>query len=124
MQILVQENNENRIIRKTTKASGGGIKNSKSITVPANTQTSESTQAAKPIVNEEDTTEVITGEVEPVTDAIELNEQDRLIAAANLRVAFGELKSAVDKFGLDKITTDLLAEISKYFESAQKKGGV
>ena len=130
VQILVQENNENRIVRKTTKAiggggsRGGGTKTSKSITAPANTQTSQSTQAAETIVTEEDTTEVITGEVEPATDATELNEQDRLIAAANLRVAFGELKSAVDKFGLDKITTDLLAEISKYFESAQKKGGV
>ena len=64
---------------------------------------------------------MITGEVEPATD---LTEEDRLIATANLRVAFSEFKTAVDKLGLDQITTDLLAEISQYYESTQKKGGV
>lgn len=130
VQILVQENNENRVVRKSTKSSGGGghsgswTKTPTSTTAPANIQSRQSTQTAAPIDAEEETAEVIVGVVESATDTTELSEQDRLIAAANLRLAFGELKTAIDKLGLDKITKDLLAEISNYFESAQKKGGV
>ena len=121
VQILVKDNNENKVVRQTTKSSGSGSGGGGyAKTSTASIQPSPTHQATTPI-DIEDTAEVITGEVEPATDP---TEEDRLIAAANLRVAFSELKTAVDKLGLDQITTDLLAEISQYYESAQKKGGV
>lgn len=133
VQVLVRDNNENKIVRQTKKSVGGGgnsggswTKVSTSTTIPASTQSSPSMQVSAP-TDFEKTAEVITGEVDPATPTTETNEpteQDRLIAAANLRVAFGELKTAIDKLGLDKITTDLLAEISQYYESTHKKGGV
>lgn len=121
VQILVKDNNENKVVRQTTKSSGSGSGGGGyAKTSTASIQPSPTHQAATPI-DIEDTAEVITGEVEPATDP---TEEDRLIAAANLRVAFSELKAAVDKLGFDQITTDLLAEISQYYEFAQKKGGV
>jgi hypothetical protein len=125
VQVLVRDNNENKIVRQTTKTNsgrgGGWTKNPASITVSANIHPSTQVAAKADI---EEAAEVIMGEVEPIQESIEPNEQDRLIAAANLRVAFAELKTTVDKLGLDKITTNLLSEISQYYESAQKKGGV
>lgn len=131
VQILVKDNNENSVTRKTTKSSGGGGGSGSYSKAPAPTVAASippsSTTHSSTVIDIEDTAEVITGEVEPATittDPVELTEQDRLIAAMNLKVAFGELKAAIDKLGLDKVTTDLFTEISQYFESAQKKGGV
>lgn len=132
VQVLVRDNNENKVIRQTTKSSGGGgsgggwTKTPTSTTAPSSIQPSLSTQGAAP-VDIEDTAEVITGEVEPAQETVEPtepNEHELLIAAANLRVAFSELKTAVEKLGLDKHTSDLLAEIAQYYESASKKGDV
>ncbi len=127
VQVLVRDNNENKVVRQTTKSVGGGgsgwTKTPTSPTVPSSIQPNPSTQVAV-LADLENMAEVITGEVESATETSELNEQDRLIAAANLRVAFSELKTAINTLGLDKITTDLLAEIAQYYESAQNKGGV
>lgn len=129
VQVLVQDNNENRVTRKTTKSSrGGGGTSSGGVSKSTTAKVSASN---RPTTNEQENvaidiqnmTEVITGQVE-TSENIEDATVLRMSAIANLRVAFSELKNAVDKLGLDQITADLLAEISKYYESAQKKGGV
>lgn len=127
VQCLVQDNNENRAPRgATTKSSGGKDGWTKASTAKAapSIQTSPITQTPT-TVDIQDTAAVITGDIEHAADTTtEPSEQDRLIAVANLRVAFSELKTTVDKLGLDKIITDLLAEISQYYEFAIKNGGV
>ena len=122
VQVLVQDNNENRVTRKSTKSNGGGVSKSTTPKVSASNQPSPS-EKENAAIDIQNMTEVITGEVE-TSESIEDATVLRMTAIANLRVAFSDLKNAVDKLGLDQITTDLLAEISKYYESAQKKGGV
>lgn len=128
IQMLVRDNNENRVHRNSKER----LESNTTESFPTHSASKTNASSAQPIQNSiaQDIDEMISGEVETLESPDEtdlsndLTPQDLLILSANLRVAFHELKPAIEKMGLDKTTSDLLTEIIQFFESTSKNGGV
>lgn len=129
VQLLVRDNNKNRKDRQS--ASEPKVESPDSSPSEDKVQNSMSNAGSSAITtkhpsnsnNEPESQEESEAATVSLASESKPTEQDLILLTANLRAAFNDLKPIIETIGLNEAATELMTEITQFFEQASKKGG-